>query len=439
MRIRTLQYSIRSAFVVAAVAVVALVAPVAPAAAVPDGQSAFHWVGSWATSPQAPTLNLGGVSGRGFDNQTLRMVVHPHFSGSPLRLRLANTFGQNTFEQNTVTLGPVYVGVRATGAAVVPGTNRVVTFGDARTVHIPAGAEVLSDPVEVDVQAEQDLVVSMYAPVRTGPATYHFDAHQFNYVAAGNHTTEPGGAAFTTTLTHWFFLDGIDVRAASETAAVVTLGDSITDGAGSTLSTNHRYPDFLARRLLAQPDNELSVLNEGISGNRVLNDSPCFGESALNRLGRDVLAQHGVHTLILQEGINDIAFSHFTADNQFPGVPLECFLPNDEVSAAQIISGYQQIINRVRAPGTDLRILGGTLTPWQGSTPYSDAREATREAVNDWIRTSGAFDGVVDFDLALRDPANPLRLLPAYDSGDHLHPSDAGYAAMADAVNLNLL
>jgi lysophospholipase L1-like esterase len=433
MGIRTLRHSIRSAFVVAVVTVVALVAPVAPAAAVRNGQSVKQWVGSWATSPQAPThYPFGAVSGRGFDQQTLRLVVHPHFSGSPVRLRLANTFGQNT-----VTLGPVYVGVRATGAAVVPGTNRVVTFGDARTVRVPVGAEVLSDPVEIDVQAEQDLVVSAYAPAPTGPATYHLDAHQFNYLAAGNHTTEPGGAAFTTTLTSWFFLNGVDVRAASGTAAVVTLGDSITDGAGSTLNTNHRYPDFLAQRLLAQPDNELSVLNEGISANRLLNDSPCFGPSALNRLHRDVLAQHGVRTVILLEGINDIAFSHFTADNQIPGVPLACFLPNDDVSAAQIISGYQQIITRVHAAG--LRILGGTLTPWQGSSPYSEAREATREAVNDWIRTSGAFDGVIDFDLALRDPANPRRLLPAYDSGDHIHPSDAGYAAMADAVSLNLL
>jgi lysophospholipase L1-like esterase len=424
---RSIQRSIRSAFV-AVVTVVALVAPVAPAAAVPRGQ----WVGSWAASPVAPTLNFGGVSGRGFDHQTLRLVVHPHLSGSPLRLRLTNTFGKDT-----VTLGPIYVGVRATGAAIVPGTNRVATFGDVRTVSIPAGAEVLSDQVEVDVQAEQDLVVSMYAPAPTGPATYHPDAHQANYLAAGNHTTEPDGAAFTTTLTSWFFLDGVEVRASSGAAAVVALGDSITDGAGSTFSTNHRYPDFLAQRLLAQPDNELSVLNEGIGGNRLLNDSPCLGVSALNRLDRDVLAQHGVRTVILQEGINDIAFSFFTSENPIPGVPLDCFLPNDDVSPAQLISGYQQIINRVHAAG--LRILGGTLTPWQGSSPYSDAREATREAVNDWIRTSGAFDGVVDFDLALRDPANPLRLLPAYDSGDHLHPSDTGNAAMADAVNLNLL
>jgi lysophospholipase L1-like esterase len=432
MRIRTTQRSIRATFVVAVVTVVALVAPVAPGAAVgPSGHR--QWVGSWAASPQAPTVNFGGVSARGFDHQTLRLVVHPHLSGAPLRVRLANTFGHDT-----VALGPVYVGVRDTGAAVVPGTNRVATFGDARTVLIPAGAEVFSDLVDVKVRAGQDLVVSVYAPAPTGPATYHFTAQQSNYLAAGDHTKDFGAAAFTTVLTSWFFLDGIDVRVAGGTAAVVTLGDSITDGApGSTFDANHRYPDFLAQRLLARPDNGLSVLNHGISGNRVLNDSPCFGVSALNRLDRDVVAQPGARTVILLEGINDIAFSHFNAGNLPPGVPLDCFLPNDVVSAAQIISGYQQIIARVHAAG--LRILGATLTPYQGSTPYTDAGEATRQAVNDWVRTSGAFDGVVDFDLALRDPANPLRLLPAYDSGDHLHPSDAGNAAMADTVNLNLL
>jgi lysophospholipase L1-like esterase len=165
--------------------------------------------------------------------------------------------------------------------------------------------------------------------------------------------------------------------------------------------------------------------------------APCFGVSALNRLDRDVLAQPGARTAILLEGINDIAFSHFNAANLPPGIPLECFLPNDVISATQIISGYQQIIARAHAAG--LRILGATLTPYQRSTPYTDDGEATRQAVNNWVRTSGAFNSVVDFDLALRDPANPLRLLPAYDSGDHLHPSDAGNAAMADTVNLNQL
>jgi lysophospholipase L1-like esterase len=435
MPIRTSHRSIWSTLIVAALTTVALVAASAPAAAaLPTGRGQDPWVGSWSTSPQPPTtLTAEGISAQGFNRQTLRLVVHPHLSGSPLRLRLSNAFGRNT-----LTLGPVYVGVRQLGAAVLPGTNRVVTFGGNRTVLIAAGAEVLSDPVALAVRAEQDLVISVYAPGQTGPATWHWDARQTNYIAAGNHAAEMGGGAFTTMVTSWFFLDGVDVRATARTRAVVTLGNSITDGAASTIDANRRWPDFLARRLLALPTaKQESVLNEGISGNRVLHDSPCFGVNAQARLDRDVLAQHGVRTVILMEGINDIGFSEVNSSNVPPGISLECFMPNTDVSAAQIIFGYQQIIARVHAKG--LRILGGTLTPFQGAFYYTATGEAKRQAVNTWVRTSGAFDGVVDFDRALRDPANPLRLLPAYDSGDHLHPSDAGYAAMANAVNLHLL
>lgn len=435
MPIRTSHRSIRSTFIVAALTVVALVAASAPAAAaLPTDRRQDPWVGSWTTSPQPPTtLTAEGISARGFNRQTLRLIVHPHLSGSPLRLRLSNTFGRGT-----LALGPVYVGVHELGAAVLPGTNRVVTFGGARTVLVAAGAEVLSDPVALAVRAEQDLVVSVYAPSPTGPATWHWDARQTNYIAAGNHAAETSGGAFTTTATSWFFLDGVDVRTASRTRAVVTFGNSITDGAASTIDANRRWPDFLARRLLALPGGKReSVLNEGISGNRVLHDSPCFGVNAQARLDRDVLAQHGVRTVILLEGINDIGFSEVTPSNVPPGISLECFMPNTDVSAAQIIFGYRQIIARVHAKG--LRILGGTLTPFQGAFYYTATGEAKRQAVNAWVRTSGAFDGVVDFDQATRDPANPLRLLPAYDSGDHLHPNDAGYAAMANAVNLHLL
>jgi lysophospholipase L1-like esterase len=406
----------------------------AGAAASQANRQPDRWVGSWSTSPQPPTeLTAEGISAHGFNNQTLRLIVHPHFGGPVLRLRLANTFGTDT-----ITFGAVYVGIRQLGAAVVPGTNRAVTFGGERQVMIPAGAEVLSDAVALTVRAEQDLAASLFVADRSGPATWHWDARQTNYVSAGgNHAGDPAATAFTTSVTSWFFLDGVDVRAVA-VPAVVTLGDSITDGANSTVDANHRWPDFLARRLLALPARrQESVLNEGISGNRVLHDSPCFGVNALARLDRDVLAQHGVRTVILIEGINDIGFSEVTATNSPPGISFGCFLPNTEVTAAQIIAGYRQIIAQVHAKG--LRILGGTLTPFQGAFYYSTAGEAKRQAVNSWIRTSGAFDGVVDFDRATRDPANPLRLLPAYDSGDHLHPNDAGYAAMANAVDLRLL
>jgi lysophospholipase L1-like esterase len=395
----------------------------------------IRWVGAWSASPQPPTaLTANGISQRGFADQTLRLIVHPHAGGSWLRLRLSNTFGGRT-----VTFGRVEVGRRQSGAALVAGSNHLVTFGGRRSVMIPVGAEALSDPVPLQVKAEQDLAVSLFVRGQTGPATWHWDARQTNYIStAGDHTGDVGGAAFATTVTSWFFLDDVDVRPAPTMGAVVTLGDSITDGAASTIDANHRWPDFLARRLLSlPPSRQESVLNEGISGNRVLHDSPCFGVNALARLDRDVLAQTGVRQVILLEGINDIGFSNVTASHSPPGISFQCFLPNTNVTAAQIIAGYQQIIAQVHAKG--LKIIGGTLTPFKGAFYYSAAGEAKRQAVNHWIRTSGAFDGVVDFDGAVRDPADPLMFLPKYDSGDHLHPSDAGYQAMANAVNLHLL
>jgi GDSL-like Lipase/Acylhydrolase family len=277
----------------------------------------------------------------------------------------------------------------------------------------------------------------VYAPAPTGPATHHFTAQQSNYLAAGDHTKDVGAAAFTTVLTSWFFLDGIGVRAAGRTAAVVTLGDSITEGApGVDVRRQPPLPGFPRpaparaarhRAVRPQPRDLRQPPAERLALLRCQRPQPAGPRraSAARRPHGDPAGGHQRHRV-----------QHFNAGNLPPGVPLECILPNDVVSAAQIISGYQQIIARVHAAG--LRVLGATLTPYQGSAPYADAGEATREAVNDWVRTSGAFDGVVDFDLALREPANPLRLLPAYDSGDHIHPGDAANAAMADTVNLNL-
>jgi lysophospholipase L1-like esterase len=420
----------------AAIALIAALAATSLASAHPTNLTDhIRWVGAWSASPQPPTaLTANGISQRGFADQTLRLIVHPHAGGSWLRLRLSNTFGDRT-----VTFGRVEVGQRQSGAALVAGSNHLVTFGGRRSVMIPVGAEALSDLVPLQVRAEQDLAVSLFVPGQTGPATWHWDARQTNYIStAGDHADDVGGAAFATTVTSWFFLDDVDVRPAPTMGAVVTLGDSITDGAASTIDANHRWPDFLARRLLSlPPSRQESVLNQGISGNRVLHDSPCFGVNALARLDRDVLAQTGVRQVILLEGINDIGFSNVTASHSPPGISFQCFTPNTNVTAAQIIAGYQQIIAQVHAKG--LKIIGGTLTPFKGAFYYSAAGEAKRQAVNHWIRTSGAFDGVIDFDRAVRDPADPLMFLPKYDSGDHLHPSDAGYEAMANAVNLHLL
>ncbi len=303
---------------------------------------------------------------------------------------------------------------------------------------IPVGAEALSDPLPLSVDSEQNLAVSLFTSGMTGPATVHSFAQQTNFVSGpGDFAGAEGAGAFTATTTSWYFLDGVDVLVSpSVKGAVVAFGDSITDGTASTVNANTRWPNDLARRFLAGPPGlVMSVLDEGIGGNRVLNDSPCLGVNAQARLDRDVLAQTGVRDVILLEGINDIGFSQLTPTS-LPGVPFACFTPNTDVSAAQIIAGYQQIIAQVHAKG--LKIFGGTLTPFKGAFYWSPAAEAKREAVNNWIKTSGAFDAVIDFAAATADPSNPLVFAPQFDSGDHLHPNDAGYQAMANAIDLAL-
>ena len=385
-----------------------------------------HLLGAWSASPQPP--DLSGISRSGFHDQTLRLIVYSHFPGTRVRIRLSNTFGTTP-----LTIGQADVALQRAGATIVPGSDRRLTFAGHRSVTIPVGAEVSSDPVALAVGAEQNLAVSLFVPGTSGPTTWHAVGAQTNYASTpGNHAADTAGAAFTTQVTSWFWVDGVDVLAPASDRAVVTLGDSITDGVGSTVNANDRWPDFLARRLLAAPaTHHVSVLDEGISGNRVLHNAPCCGVSALARLHRDVLAQDGVRWVILLEGINDIGFSGLTGPET---------APHTNVSAAQIIAGYQQIIAEVHAKG--LKIYGATLTPFKGTIfpgYYTAAGEQKREAVNRWIRTSGAFDAVIDFDQAIRDPSDPLRILPRYDSGDHLHPNDAGYAAMADAIDLTLL
>lgn len=294
---------------------------------------------------------------------------------------------------------------------------------------IPPGAEALSDPVHLTVPALQDLAVSVYLPQPTGPATQHSDAQQDNYVASGNHALDDSGAAFGTVTQSWFFLDSVDVLDRSRDAGtVVAFGDSITDGYQSTVNANARWPNDLARRLDARYGQTLSVADEGISGNRVLNDSLCCGVNALARFDRDVVDRAGAREVILLEGINDIGFSQLTG-------PLTA--PQTNVSAAQIIAGYEQLIAQAHAAG--LKIFGGTLTPFKGAAYWTPAGEAKREAVNHWILTSGEFDGVINFAKAVADPSDPLIFNPAYDSGDHLHPNDAGYQAMANAIRLSML
>jgi len=375
-----------------------------------------HWVGTWSTSPVSEDAQT-------FVNQTLRQIVHISIGGDWLRVRFSNRFGTVP-----LVIDAASIGVQDEEAAVVPGSLRVLTFGGEASVAIAAGAKVLSDPVELTVSDEADLAVSLYVSENnTGGSTKHSSAWQTSYISpvdSGDLTDEVVMDVGSTT-TSWFWLTGVEVLAHRNTHAVVTLGDSITEGCcnPADTNTNTRYPDELARLLLARYPGKVrvAVLNEGISGNRVLND--LAGPNAQVRLDPDVLTQSGVTHVILLEGINDIGFGAFN--------------PAWAVDADEIIAGYKQIIERAHAMG--LKILIGTLTPVGGSFYGTALNEAKRQAVNAWVRTSNLHDGVVDFDEAIRDPDNPTTMLPPYDSGDHLHPSAAGYARMAEEAEKVLL
>lgn len=401
------------------------------AAPVAAATGARHWVASWAASPVAPRppalARPGNTADAGFADETVRDVVFTSVGGAAARVSISNTFGTRP-----LTVGGVDLGVSGQGAAVQPGTARALTFGGRRSVTIPPGGQALSDPARMTVPPLADMAISIYLPRRTGPATYHPDARQMTYVsAAGDTAGEASGRAFVRAGTAWYFADALDVAVPRGVAGtVVALGDSITEGYQSRVGANARWPNDLARRLLSgPPGRELGVVDEGIGGNRLLHGSPCRGVSALARLNRDALSQAGVRAIIVLEGVNDIGFGRLPNTG--------CAAPDVRVSAAELIAGYRQIIARAHARG--VLVIGATLTPFRGASYWSPAGEAVRETVNRWIRHSGAFDGVADFAAAVADPAHPQMLAPRYDSGDHLHPNDAGYQAMAAAVDLRLL
>ncbi len=379
-----------------------------------------HWVATWGAAPQGP---LGSNhSGRGFRDQTLRQIVFTSVGGSAVRIEISNAYGTRP-----LTVGAASVGIQGSGAAIARGTLRALTFGGERSVEVPPGAEALSDPVKLTVAALQRLAVNLYLPDATGPVTEHAVARDINYIGSGDLTNETGGSGLAAKTESWYLLDGVDVLAPARVlGAVVALGDSITDGVGSPVDADARWPNDLARRLDALHGDTLSVVDEGIGGNRVLNNAICCGTNAVARFGRDVVDRAGVREVILLEGINDISYSDHTG-------PLTA--PHTDVSAAQIIAGDKLIIAQAHAAG--LKILGATLTPFQGARYWTPAGEAKRDAVNAWIRTGHAFDGVIDLADTVADPADPERLDPAFDSGDHLHPNAAGYRRMAAAINLS--
>jgi lysophospholipase L1-like esterase len=396
-----------------------------PAAVAPSHSHGFgesRWVTSWSASPQVATP--GTPAATGFDNQTVRNIVFTSVGGASVRLVLSNVFGTTPLQ-----IGDATVAVAGSGAAV-SGTIHQVRFAGSTSFQIPAGAQVLTDPVAMRVRPLQDLAVSVYLPGSTGAATIHSDAQQVNWVSGtGDHAGDAGAGAFTTQTQSWFYLSDVIVRSDRASGTLVAFGDSITDGFRSTVGANARWPNDLARRLDAVHGRTLSVADEGISGNRVLNDALCCGVNAEARFERDALDQPGVRKIIVLEGINDFGFSAVP--------PNPVIDPVTDVSAAEVIAGYEQLIAQAHARG--LEIIGATLLPFKGAGYYTAEGEAKREAVNAWIRASGAFDGVIDFDKLMRDPSNPLVLNPAYDSGDHLHPNDAGYQVMANSISLDML
>ncbi|AOR30517.1 hypothetical protein BFF78_05125 [Streptomyces fodineus] len=379
----------------------------------------------WTLTPltRVGTYTAGLMyNGPSFTNQSIRMVAHTTVAGSMLRIRLSNLYGTKPLTIDAVDLARQ----SSTPGTAVPGTHRTVTFNGSASVTIPAGQDVASDPIPMAVDANTDQLVSIHLPGTPAGTTWHEQAQETAWISTdGNHVTDESTGNYPSTKTSWYFLDGLDVISPTATGTLVCVGDSITDGVGSTRGANRRWPDYLAQRMnSASSGPTLGVVDAGIGTNRVLTDVNANNPSLQSRFAHDVLGQPNVKSVILLEGINDIG-SNIGSNGSSP------------VTAADLENGMQAVIHKAHAAG--VKIIGGTILPYEGANYYTPDGEKVRDAVNQWIRTSGAFDGVIDFDKAMQDPGNPRALNDAYDSGDHLHPNDAGYQAMANAVNLSLL
>lgn len=346
------------------------------------------------------------------------MIAHTSIGGRRVRIELSNVFGSAP-----VVIGGAHVAMRDKESAVVAATDRALLFGGRPTSWIPPGATVITDPVNLDVPAESDLAVSIYISGTAAAETQHQVGLHTTYISKEGDATAAPLIADAITTQSYYFLTNVDVAAPADAAAIVTFGDSITDGAVSTPNTDRSWPSFLARRLAASGGANIAVLNQGISGNRLLRDGA--GVNALARFDRDVLAQPGVKWLMILEGINDIGLGS-RADTPV----------SEAIAADDLIAALKQLIDRAHEHG--IKVIGGTLTPFEGAAYYSEAGEQTRMTVNQWIRASGAFDAVVDFDAATRDTEHPKQFRPGFNNGDHLHPNDAGYEAMANAIDLSI-
>jgi lysophospholipase L1-like esterase len=380
-----------------------------PATAFPQPSAAGSSAAAAANSANAPPPNFAEV--------TVRQIVRVSAPAARVRIRFSNEFGLTPMR-----LGAVHIAQQAAGGSIVPGSDHVVTFSGQNTVTIPAGAPLLSDPIEWSLPSLTRLAVSIFLPEETIPPAHRVS----EYVSASGNFAGAEQLPGEALVRSGALVSGVEIVSASATHVVVTFGDSITEGFGSTANEFRGWSDRLAERLAARPARSpatrgWSVVNAGINSNRLLHNNP--GAAALARFDRDVLSVPGVAAVILLEGINDIGYSHT--------------IPAEAVTAAEIIDAYAQIIARAHEHG--IAVFGGTITPFEDSHYYAPQGEQVRQSVNQWIRSSGAFDGVVDFDAALRDAAHPARVAPSLERGDHLHPNDQGYAAMAAAIDLKLL
>jgi lysophospholipase L1-like esterase len=384
-----------------------------------------NWVGTWSAAPQPP---LPGPLDD-YHGQSLRLIVHGSAGGSQVRIRLSNLYGDTA-----LTIGAAHIALRASRADIDPASDRALTFGGRASVTVPAHATVQSDPVRLAIPALADVAVSLYLPKGAAATTVHVLAMQTSYVSHAGDDTAAAHFPVARTIDMWPFLTGVDVLTAPPTYAVTAFGDSTVDGDGSTVDANQRWPDALAARL-QRAGRQVAVLNAGLIGNRLLHGSPggqfgtALGEAGVERFSRDVLGQVGVKVVIVRIGNNDIGFLHALAP------------PSESLSADDMITGYRRLIALAHQHG--LGIIGTTIPPFENVTVipgYSTpAKNALRQQINTWIRQGGGFDAVLDVDQILRDPSHPSRLLPAYDSGDHLHPNDAGYRAIASALSLETL
>jgi len=398
------------------------------------GQTAIvqgEWVSAWSTAVQEYRSVPSAPAIESFDNQTIRMVIRPTISGHRLRVRFSNELSSSP-----LSIGSAHVALLKADGVIVPESDRALSFAGATSVDVPGGAPILSDPIDIDISAFGELAISVYLPKATKPTTYHAVGQHDTYISGPGDFTKAERFEDSLTTRSWYFLSGLELWETVGTAAIVTFGDSITDGFGAKAQYGD-WPNQLAERLASEKGAiPLGVSNEGIGGNRILHDG--LGVAALSRFDRDVLSQPGVVDLIVLEGINDIGWPNMKPRRLADGTTRPNRWAEERVSADDLIRGFKQLIDRAHEHG--IRVFGGTMTPYGGNAnTFTDEGEAVRQAVNKWIRTSGAFDGVFDFDAAVRDPDHPERFRDDLQTGDYLHPNASGYKAMASVIDLSLL